>query len=141
MTLTVEGGAALRKALRAAEGNLTSMSAVHRETADIVAAEAIRSAPVLTGALRSTVRAAPTTTAARVRAGGRTKGTFPRLSRPDKRTGKRRKLPGALDYVKYAQITESRKPWLRPAIQRTRNEWEGTFRKGVADIIRKVSHG
>lgn len=65
----VEGGRELRRTLKQFGDDLQSMREAHREAAQIAAAASSALAPVKTGRLRDTIRAAGTTTAAIIRAG------------------------------------------------------------------------
>jgi hypothetical protein len=68
----VEGARQLRRTLRAAGDDLSNLRTAHRAAAAIAADAAADAAPVLTGRLKRTVRAAGTKTAGIVRAGNNT---------------------------------------------------------------------
>jgi hypothetical protein len=136
--LQIVGGREFRRALRQADGNLKRMSAVHRDVADVVTAAAIAGAPVLTGALRSTIRASATTTSARVAAGGRPRrGTYYRLSKPDK-SGRRRRTSQQITTVAYADKIERYQKFLSRPVAETETTWLAVYRRGVADAVRVV---
>lgn len=65
----VEGGRELRRTLRQAGDDLQDLSKAHREAAEIAAKASSALAPVRSGRLRDTIRAAGTKTAGIVRAG------------------------------------------------------------------------
>lgn len=65
----VEGGRELRRTLRQAGDDLQDLTKAHREAAEIAARASSALAPVKSGRLRDTIRAAGTKTAGVVRAG------------------------------------------------------------------------
>lgn len=65
----VEGGRELRRSLREAGSDFQDLKDAHREAAEIAAAASALAAPVVSGRLRQTVRAAGTKTAGIIRAG------------------------------------------------------------------------
>lgn len=65
----VEGGRELRRTLRQAGDNLQDLTTAHREAAEIAAQASRALAPVTSGRLRDTIRAAGTKTAGIVRVG------------------------------------------------------------------------
>ncbi|WP_311878679.1 hypothetical protein [Microbacterium forte] len=65
----VEGGRELRRTLRQAGDDLQDLTKAHREAAEIAARASSALAPVKSGRLRDTIRAAGTKTAGIVRAG------------------------------------------------------------------------
>lgn len=67
----VAGAQELRRRLKAAGDDLADLKAVHLEIAEAVAAKARTKAPVKTGALKKTIRASGTKTAATVRMGSK----------------------------------------------------------------------
>lgn len=69
VTYEVVGGARFRKTLKDVEGGLTELTAIHQQVADIAASRARIRVPVLTGTLRSTIRASGTKSMAVIRAG------------------------------------------------------------------------
>lgn len=79
--LYIEGGRKLRATLAAAGVGMTVLTAINKQTAGIVAARSIQTAPVgegVGGHLRSTIRAGATTRSATVRVGNaRKRGANP----------------------------------------------------------------
>lgn len=69
----VIGGRELRKTLRAAGDDLTDLKAAHKKAAEIAAARIASRAPVVTGRLAATIRAAGTKTAGIIRVGNNTR--------------------------------------------------------------------
>lgn len=67
----VAGAQELRRRLKAAGDDLADLKAVHLEIAEAVAAKARTKAPVKTGALKNSIRASGTKTAATVRMGSK----------------------------------------------------------------------
>lgn len=65
----VEGGRELRRTLKQAGDDLQDLTAAHREAAEIAARASSALAPVKSGRLRDTIRAAGTKTAGIIRAG------------------------------------------------------------------------
>jgi hypothetical protein len=136
----VVGGRELRKALKAADGNLKDMSRVHREIAAIVAPAATSRVPVWTGALRSTVKGSGTTTQARIVAGGRPKGRYVKQRRL--KDGTIQRYPAKpITTVGYAWIVERRQPFIGPAIRATRPQWLAAYARHVDGIVERIGNG
>lgn len=72
LSLQVEGGRALRAALKKAESDFKDLKAANKGAASIVAARARQTVPVKTGRLQRSIRAAGTKTSGMVRAGNNT---------------------------------------------------------------------
>ena len=68
-TVEAEGMRELRKKLRRMDNGMDNLKGLHLDLAEIVADRAEALAPVRTGRLKQTIRAAGTQTAGRVRAG------------------------------------------------------------------------
>jgi hypothetical protein len=136
----VVGGRELRKALKAAAGNLKDMSRAHRHIASIVLPEAQRRAPVWTGALRSTLRASGTATQARITAGGKPKGRYVRKRKL--RDGRIVDQPNRpITTVGYAWIVEHRQWFISSSIRTTRPQWLAAYARHVDDIVGRISNG
>ena len=69
VTYEVVGGARLRATLKDVEHGLEDLTKIHQEVAEIAASRARMKVPVLTGQLRSTIRASGTQRMAVIRAG------------------------------------------------------------------------
>jgi phage gpG-like protein len=69
--IRVTGAKQLRKTLKAFEGDLSELRAVHQAAADKVLARALRDAPARTGRLKSSLKAKGNNASAVVRSAGR----------------------------------------------------------------------
>lgn len=68
LTVRVQGARELRRAIGSSVAELADLKALHKESAELVAAEARTRVPVRSGALRSSIKASGTKTKAIVRA-------------------------------------------------------------------------
>ena len=120
VTYEVEGGARLRATLKDVERGLDELTAIHQEVAEIAASRARIRAPVLTGTLRSTIRASGTKRMAVIRAG--------------------------FAAVPYAGVHEwgwpkrhiKERSYLRDGAHETEPQWRKVYDERVEDLLEKV---
>lgn len=135
--IRVTGARELRRALKQAEGSTREFSALHRSIAKLVHPVAVRNTPVLTGALKSTVRASGTASSARIVIGGKPRGTFYKARRL--RDGSIRIYPNRpILEVKYAWIRENQDRFLEKSIADTRPQWLDLYVVQMRQIADKV---
>lgn len=118
--LRVEGGAKLRKELKAAGIGVQDLKDAHREVAAMVARKSEPAAPRRTGALAASVRPAGTQSAAIVRAG---KSAVP--------------YAAPIHWGHPSRGIEAQ-PWIYETAQKTQNTWEGTYLAAVQAVINHV---
>ena len=116
----VEGGAQLRKTLRAAGDDLSDLKAAHGEAAQIVTGRARGTAPRRTGVLSASVRGSGTKTQAVVRAGGA-----------------RVRYAGPIHWGWPARGIAAQ-PWIQEAAQDTEPVWIGRYEDAVDEALDKV---
>ena len=120
VTYEVIGGERLRKTLKDVEDGLKDLTALHQEVAEVAAGRARIRVPVLTGQLRSTIRASGTKNMAIIRAGFA-------------------KVPYAgvheWGWPKH-NITEH--PYLRPGAHETEPQWHRMYDERVKELLDKV---
>jgi hypothetical protein len=136
----VDGLRELRREFKAAEGHVKDFSAVNRAVAAVVAPVAKRNAPVLSGALASTIKGSGTATAARIVIGGKPKGQFyvtRRTRRGEVRVYRNRPITD----VRYAYMVEARQRFVRDAIDQTQPEWFGLWEREIDQIVKRFERG
>jgi len=116
-TLQVDGARQLRQQLKAAGISVQDLKDAHRVVAEQVATASRPAAPVRSGALANSVRAAGTQTAAIVRAGGA-----------------RVPYAGPIHWG-WPNRHITAQPWLAEAAERTEPAWEQTYLDAVQTII------
>lgn len=120
ITYEVVGAARLRKTLQDVEHGLEDLKALHQEVAGIAASRARIRVPVVTGTLRSTIRASGTKSMAVIRAG--------------------------FAKVPYAGVQEwgwpghniREHPYLRAGAHETETQWRALYDKRVDELLGKV---
>lgn len=116
--LSVEGGRQLRAALKRAGIELRDLKAAHLQVAQLVASRA--RAPVATGRLAASMRAAGTQSAAIVRAGG--------ASVP---------YAGPIHWG-WPDRHITAQPWIVEAAEATHDTWEGMYMHALEQIIDNI---
>lgn len=127
VSIRVEGGEQLRRSIKAAQGDLTNLRALHREVADAVVPFVVYTTPRLDGALLGTIRAGATAKAAIIRAGSK---AVP--------------YAGVTHYgwpiAKIPRKTQPPHPWMLDAIHRSEPFWAGIFFTGIQKIIDEIGN-
>lgn len=133
--IRLEGGANLRRTLKAAEGKLEDLADLNRDVADVVARKSVKTAPVGPGPVhvKDTIRAAGTKTQAIVRAGNNKRG----------RNGVRYALAVHWGHQRPPDQDGRREvvrpdPWITTAAQDTQDQWVGLYRDRLQHIIDSV---
>ncbi|QFG13041.1 hypothetical protein PBI_SCHIEBS_12 [Gordonia phage Schiebs] len=116
----IEGGARLRRTLKAAGVDMKELSAINRKAANVVATAARPTAPVRSGALARSVRAGATAKAGVVRAGNK---AVP--------------YAGPIHWGWPARGIEPH-PWIADAAQATESEWVAQYFEHVEDVLDSV---
>ena len=129
-TVEAEGMRELRKKLRRMDNGMDNLKGLHLDLAEIVANRAEALAPVRTGRLKQSIRAAGTQTAGRVRAGYKRvpwtgPGHFGWATRPDAAKGWR----GGPIHPN---------PFLYDALDERHNQVFETYFQGIKKIQRKA---
>ena len=118
--IEVEGAKELRRSLKHLEGNLGNLRDVHRDAGEVVRQEAASIVPVLTGALRSTLRVSARNVQAAVLAGGRSLVPY----------------AGPIHFGWHARNIEPQ-PFLYEAADRRRDEVRDRYERQVAKLIHR----
>lgn len=118
--IKVEGGARLRRTLRAAGSDLQDLAAAHSATAQLVAAAGRARAPKVSGRLAGTIRPSGTKTKAVVRAG------FARVP-----------YAGPIHWG-WPSRNISAQPFLSDAATSTEPAWQNIYLQAVDKAISKV---
>lgn len=116
----VEGAAALRRSLKKAGVDVQDLKDVNRQVADIVHAAAATKAPVRTGRLKGTERAAGTQAAAIVRAGGA-----------------RTPYAGPIHWGWPARHITAQ-PWIQEAAESTEARWANTYMAALEAVVQAI---
>lgn len=120
--IEVYGADELRRSIRAAQGNLSNLKALHSQIANQVLPFVLYATPRQSGALLGTIRAGATTKAAIIRAGskavpyaGVTHYGWPAAKMPFK--------------------SQAPHPWMLDAVHDSERFWSGTYFQGIQKII------
>ena len=116
----VEGGPQLRRAFRKLGDRADDLRDVHRDAAKIVEQEAESLVPVLSGALRDTIRTSRTRSGSGVLAGGRSLVPY----------------AGPIHFGWRARNIEPQ-PFLYDALDKRRDEVVARYSEGVATLVRR----
>lgn len=122
-SISVEGGARLRRTLRKAGADMKDLTRLHRRVGEIIVPRAVAlapSGPESGGHIRNTVRATAAQRHSTIRAGNKSKPYGPPLHWGWPRRG-----------IK-AQ------PWISQAAQDTEPQWSAVFMDGVVQLLDQV---
>ena len=119
----VEGGRQLRRTLRQAGDDLQDLSKAHREAAEIAAKASSALAPVKSGRLRDTIRAAGTKTAGIVRAGNNRSSGVP--------------YAGPIHWG-WAKRNITANPFISQGAQDSEGRWIRVYEEAVDQALQKV---
>ena len=116
-SVKVTGARELRRAMKAAQADMSQLTQVHRDVGKVVQRRGESTAPRRTGALAGSLRSQPTRTKARV--------------------GSRLPYAAPVHWGVPARNMEPN-PWLSAAAVQTESQWESIYRSAIQDILTDI---